>query len=117
MAISRGRDQKTPKNGTSKYSGDISPPEHSRVLTWANFNPFRLKLLVGAVTACGDAVTFGSTRQGGLSLTVLEDDFRHREYSNDIDDMEDKVRVITDAALAAVPQQVRDKIIELCKEI
>jgi len=117
MAVSRDRDQKKPKSTGSKYGGNISPSEHGRDLTWANFNPFRLKLLVGAVTACGDAVTFGTTRQGGLSLTVLEDDMRHREYSNDIDDMEDKVRVMTDAALASVPQAVRDKVIELCREI
>lgn len=50
-------------------------------------------------------------------FTVLEQDERYREYSSDIDDLEEKMRRYTDAALAAVPQQVRDAIIEQCREI
>lgn len=117
MSISRGRDQKVQPKAASKYGTSQTEAEHKRTLSWGNISPFRLKLLIASITASGDAITLGSTRQGGLMFTVLEQDERYREYSSDIDDLEEKMRRYTDAALAAVPQQVRDAIIEQCREI
>ena len=117
MAISRGRDQKAqPKQG-SKYGLPGQSSDHERALDWGNISPFKLKLMVAAITAGGDAVTFGTTRQGGLMFGILEADNRYKEYSNDIEDMEAKMASNTDAALASVPQQVRDHIIELCRDV
>lgn len=115
MALSRGRDQKPQPKSGSKYGTKQNEAEHARLASWSNVSPNALKIFVAAVTANGDAVTFGTTRQGGLMFTVLENDERLREFSSDVDDMEEKMGAYTDAALASVPQQVRERIEELCK--
>jgi hypothetical protein len=66
--------------------------------------------LVKYVTCAGDAVMFGLTKQGGLSVTIYNEGLPIKIYSNSVVDMTAKCIEATAAARLVIPQEVLSKI-------
>jgi hypothetical protein len=85
-----GKQGKYGKLRTTKAQGDIS---------WTNVDGPTIKRCIVAVTSTGDAITFGRTSDGGaLAVTVLSGQERHKLYAAEVDEAEDMLRSIEEAA-------------------
>ena len=79
-------------------------------VSWANMPAETIRDVVAYTTAAGDAVLFGNTRQGGLSLTLYSDGQPIKVYSNSLDDMVHKCNEVCASARLVIPNEVLVKL-------
>jgi hypothetical protein len=109
-----------------KQLGDKAPANSSRAadryasigfrvtggneVSWANMPTEVVRDVVAYTTAAGDAVLFGNTRQGGLSLTLYSDGQPIKVYSNSMEDMIHKCNEVCASARLVIPNEVLVKL-------
>lgn len=72
------------KKSAGRYSGTATKRRTSQSIGWDECDAVAIAALVAAVTNAGDAVLFSRTSDGGaLSLTIMTDGDKHREYFTD----------------------------------
>jgi len=79
-------------------------------VSWANMPSDVVRDVVAYTTAAGDAVLFGNTRQGGLSLTLYSDGQPIKVYSSSIEDMIHKCNEVCASARLVIPNEVLVKL-------
>lgn len=82
-------------------------------VSWANMPIDVVRDVVAYTTAAGDAVLFGNTRQGGLSLTLYSDGVPIKVYSSSLEDMIHKCHEVCASARLVIPHEVLKKIEDL----
>ncbi len=84
---------------TSKYA-KLNGQTEKGTITWSQTSGQARAELIDAVTATGDAITFGRTSDSGaLSITILSGTDRHKLYFKTADDFHQQVPDIIEAAL------------------
>jgi hypothetical protein len=67
-------------------------------IAWEAVDGRAIKAAISAITACGDAITFGRTQDGGaLSITVLTGADRPKFYPTTVEEAEDTLAQLRDA--------------------
>lgn len=79
-------------------------------VSWANMPQDVVRDVVAYTTAAGDAVLFGNTRQGGLSLTLYTDGVPIKVYSSSLEDMIHKCHEVCASARLVIPHEVLVKL-------
>jgi hypothetical protein len=82
-------------------------------VSWHHMPPQVVYNLVRFVTAAGDAVLLGNTKQGGLSVTIYNEGAPIKIYSSSIEDMTRKCEEATAIARLVVPAEVLQKMDKL----
>lgn len=87
-------------NGSSSKYGKFARTEPTQKIAWSQTSGQARAELIDAVTASGDAVTFGRTSDGGaLAVTILSGQDRHKLYFKTADEFHEQVPDIIEAAL------------------
>lgn len=81
--------------------------EQVQGLAWSDVNPGLVLEFIYTVSANGHAPLLGTTRQGGLSVTIYSDGAPIKFYSSDAVDMGEKLREATAIAANLLPPEVR----------
>jgi hypothetical protein len=79
-------------------------------LSWDKIEATVKNDLINYVTCAGDAVMFGLTTQGGLSVTIYSEGTPVKIYSNSVVDMTAKCIEATAAARLVIPSEVLKKL-------
>lgn len=90
------RNAAQPKTG--KY-GKLGASQAKGEIAWKDVDGPSIKRCIAAVTSTGDAITFGRTSDGGaLAVTILSGAERHKLYASQVEEAEDMLRSIEEAA-------------------
>lgn len=90
-------------NGTSSKYAKFARPEQTQKIAWSQTSGQARAELIDAITATGDAITFGRTSDGGaLAITILSGQDRHKLYFKTADEFHDQVPDIIEAALMPI---------------
>lgn len=93
------RNSKDGPRASGKYAAALHRETRKSPVRWSDVDGPSIKAAVHAVTAAGDAITFGRTTDGGaLSVTVLSGPDRLKDYANDAEQAADLLVRIMEAA-------------------
>lgn len=98
----------------SKYAVLGGKVGSSNDFGWDDIPATTVKLVVAAIVACGEAVMFSSTRQGGLSFTIYGAGEPLKVYRNDIESLTEALDYATETALESLDPETARKIAERC---